>query len=367
MVSSPVNPTDFGLLSPEIIWLEPEHFDRAIEIIDSVKSEAHKWQTYLNALALIGFDEWLNERISEKTVNRYTNLIESVCYLNVGEFKLCLIATEHLLDEVVNVPQNTIEQQGLAAHFYVVLEILEEQEQVIVRSVGRYDQLVNYIRRSNLQLLRDSFYQLPLSLFDAEPNDLLVYCRLLEPTAIPLAFASTNSQVAIAGITSPAPSAPETPPAPELPGYLKKTRTKLSQWLQDVFDSGWLGLEALISPEANLALSTRNAQLGVKRGKLIDLGMQLGSQRVALLVTITEEPQEKLAISIQLHPTGGERYLPPLLKLTLLSKAGKTLQEVTSRVQDNYIQLKPFKGQPGKCFSIEVSIGNVSLREDFEL
>ena len=369
MVSSPVNPIDFGLLPPEIIWLEPEHFDRAIEIIDSVKSEAHKWQTYLNALALLGFEEWLSERISEKAVNRDTNLIESVCYLKVGEFKLCLIATEHLLDEVVNVPQYAIEQQGLAAHFYVVLEVLEEQEQVIVRSVGRYDQLVNYLRKSNLQLLRDSFYQLPLSLFDAEPNDLLVYCRLLEPAAIPLPFASTNSQVAIEGITASA--LVEVRDMLEsnlvLPRYLKETRTKLSQWLQGNFDSSWLGLDALISPEANLALSTRNAQLGMKRGKLIDLGMQLGNQTVALLVAIAEEPQEKLAISIQLHPTGGERYLPPLLKLTLLSKVGKTLQEVTSRVQDNYIQLKPFKGEPGKHFSIEVSIGNVSLREDFEL
>jgi hypothetical protein len=361
MVSSPVNSTYFGLLPPEIIWLEPEHFARAIEITDSVNSEEHKWQTYLNALALIGFEEWLRERIPEKKVNRDTNLIESICYLKVSEFKLCLIATEHLLDEVVKVPQDTLEEPEFAAHFYVVIEVLEEQEQIIVRSVGCYDQLVNYLRRSNLQLLRDSFYQLPLSLFDAEPNDLLVYCRKLVPAAIPLPIASTNTQVAIASIT------PSTPPAPELPGYLKKTRIKLSQWLQGSFDSGWLGLDALISPEANLAWSTRNAQLGVKRGKLIDLGMQLGSQTVAMLVAITEEPQEKLAISIQLHPTGGERYLPPSLKLTLLSKAGKTLQEVTSRVQDNYIRLKPFKGEPGKCFSIEVSIGNVNLREDFEL
>jgi hypothetical protein len=364
MGSSPVNPTDFELLPPEIILLEPEHFDRAIEITDSVNSEAQKWQTYLNALAVLGFEEWLSERIPDKIVNRDTNLIEAGCYLKVGEFKLCLIATEHLLDEVVNVPQYAIDQPGLAAHFYVVLEVLEEQEQVIVRSVGCYDQLVNYLRRSNLQLLRDSFYQLPLSLFDAEPNDLLVYCRKLVPAAIPLPVASTNSQVANEGIT---PSALGVPPVSELPTYLKETRTKLSQWLQGIFDSGWLGLDALISPEANLALNTRNAQLGVNRGKLIDLGMQLGSQTVALLMTITEEPQEKLAISIQLHPTGGERYLPLSLKLTLLSKAGKTLQEVTSRVQDNYIQLKPFKGEPGKRFSIEVSIGNISLREDFEL
>jgi hypothetical protein len=192
---------------------------------------------------------------------------------------------------------------------------------------------------------------------------------LLDPAAIPLPVASTNSQVGIEGITPSVLVRARDMFESNLvlPRYLEETRTKLSQWLQGVFDSSWLGLDALISPEANLALSTRKAQLGMNRGKLIDLGMQLGNQTVALLVAIAEEPQEKLAISIQLHPTGGERYLPPLLKLTLLSKVGKTLQEVTSRVQDNYIQLKPFKGEPGKHFSIEVSIGNVSLREDFEL
>jgi hypothetical protein len=369
MVSSPVSPTDFRLLLPEIIWLEPEHFDRAIEITDQVKSEAHKWQTYLNALALLGFEGWLSERLPEKTVNRDTNLIESVCHLKVGEFKLCLIATEHLLDEVVNVPQDAIQEPRLAAHFYVVLEVLEEQEEVIFRSVGCYDQLVNYLCRSYLQLLRNSCYELPLSLFDAEPNDLLVYCRLLEPTAIPLPFALTNSQVAIEGIT---PSAlVQASDMHEsnlvLPEYLKETRTKLSLWLQGVFDEAWLAIDALINPEADLALSTRKAEEATTRGKLINLGMQLGSQTVALMVAIAEEAEEKLAILIQLHPTGEKRYLPPSLKLTLLSKAGKILQEVQARSEDNYIQLIPFKGKPGKRFSIEVSLRDISVREDFEL
>ncbi|HEY9612167.1 DUF1822 family protein [Allocoleopsis sp.] len=369
MVSSPINSMDLGLLPPEIIWLEPEHFERAIEISNSVKSEAQQWQTYLNALALVSFEEWLSTRIPNKTVNRDTKLIEAGGYLKVGEFKLYLIATEHLLDEVVNLPQAAIEQLELIAHFYVVLEVLEEQEQVLVRGVGRYDQVLNYFRQSNLQVFQDSYYQLPLSLFDTEPNDLVVYCRLLEPTAILLPFASTNSQVASEGITSSAlVQATDTYEfSLVLPEYLTETRTKLSQWLQGVFDEAWLGLDALISPEADLAVSTRNAEEATTRGKLINLEMQLGSQTVALLVAIAEEAQEKLGILIQLHPTGGKRYLPSSLKLTLLSKAGKILHEVQARDEDNYIQLIPFKGKPGKRFSIEVSLRNISVREDFEL
>ena len=259
-----------------------------------------------------------------------------------------MIATEHLLDEVVNVPQNGIDNPEEVANFYVLLEVLEEQEEVVIRGFMRYDQLVNYRSKVNLQLLEDGCYQLPLSEFDVEPNHLLYYCRFLKPSAIPL------------GVSA------ETKTEEKLLRHLKKTKIKLSQWLQGVFDEGWQAIDALINPEANLALRIRSVGEGVKRCKLIDLGMQLGNQTVALLVNITET-EEKLGILIQLHPTSGQRYLPPNLKLTLLSKPGKTLQQVQARGQDNYIQLKPFKGEVGKCFSIEVSLLDISAREDFEL
>ncbi|MDJ0675681.1 MAG: DUF1822 family protein [Calothrix sp. MO_167.B42] len=104
-----------------------------------------------------------------------------------------------------------------------------------------------------------------------------------------------------------------------------------------------------------------------KGAKLIDLGIQLGNQNVALLINIKEETDGKLAVLVQLHPVNGERYLPPNLQLILLSKAGKNLQEVQSRTHDNYIQLKRFKGEPGKRFQIQVSLANLSITENFEL
>lgn len=154
-----VNSTDFRFSLPKVIYLEPEHFEFSREISDKVTDEVHRWQTYLNGLALIGLEEWLRERIPNKTVNRDMNESEAVGYLNVGEFKLCPLATEHLLDEVVNLPQNVIEQPELVAHFYVVLEVDEEQEQVIVRGFLRYDQLIDYRRRANLQLLPNGCYR----------------------------------------------------------------------------------------------------------------------------------------------------------------------------------------------------------------
>src|SRR4028118_879690 len=157
MVNFPVNVTDLRLLLPKVIELEPEHFELSREISNRVTDEAPRWQTYLNILALLGFEAWIRERIPDKPVHRDTKEIEPVCHLKVGEFKLCLIATEHLLDEVVNVPQNAIEQAEKAAHFYVILEVLEEEEEVIIRGVLRYDQLVDYRSRLNLQPLQNGY------------------------------------------------------------------------------------------------------------------------------------------------------------------------------------------------------------------
>jgi len=343
MLGFPDNSIDFRLLQPEEIWLEAEDFAQAKQMCNQMNGAAHlQWQNYLQVLALLAFEQWLNTHIPDKPVTRDNSAIN---YLQIGDFKVYLIATEHLLDEVVNLPQYVVDNPSEAAHFYVVLEVLEEAEEVIVRGFLRYDELVNYCSRVNLQL-RDGCYQLPLSLFDAEPNHLLYYCRFLEPTAIPIPVASTEEN---------------------LRESFQKTRTKLSQWLQGVVDESWLAIDALLNPQANLAFSTRNIDQSLKRGKLINLGLQLGNGTIALLVTITQESEEKLAIIIQVHPTGMERFLPPDIHLSLLSKAGKNLQTVTSRNEDNYIQLKPFKGEVGKRFSVEVSLGDASVREDFEL
>jgi len=354
-----LNSTDIRLFLSESIWLESQHFEEAKKISDGqkptgsdtfgtlrerVNDEADKWQIYLNALALLGFEKWLSTRINQQPIKRDSN----ISYLKVGEFKFCLIATENILDEEVNLAVDFIEKPELAAHFYVLLEVLEEQEEVIIRGFFRYDELINYTTRVKLQP-RDGFYRLPLAEFDPEPNHLLFYSRFLEATAIPL------------------PVATKTKAEEKLVVSLQETTTKLSQWLQGIIDESWQALDTLLSPEVNLAFSTRSVEVATKRGKLIDLGIQLSHQTVALIVNITEEAEEKISISIQLHPTGKEKYLPRNIKVTLLSKAENILQEVEARGQDNYIQLKLFKGERGKRFSIQVSLDELSVREKFEL
>ncbi len=149
-----------------------------------------------------------------------------------------------------------------------------------------------------------------------------------------------------------------------------KMRVNLSQWFENFFEAGWQSMATLLgTQQQNLAFSLRStsglSEASVKRAKLIDLGLRLGGQAVALLVAIAPDAEQKVGILVQLHPTGGETYLPPHLSVGLLSESGATLQEVQSRSQDNYIQLKRFRGLPGECFNIQVAYGEASVTETF--
>jgi len=263
MINSQNHLTDTRALLPEVVELEVEYFEQAVRISNQVNSEPQQWQTYLNALALLSFEQWLGERVTDLALLKkncslsqpqYANVMEAVCNLQVGEFNLCLIASENLRDEVVNIPRVAVDLPEFKAHFYVLVEVQEEQEQAIIRGILRYDQLVN------LQPQQHWSYQLPLSLFDPEPNHLLYYLRFLEPSAI---------SVAVTGIKHP--EVPYLQPAQleALLSSLKSPNQKLWEsltWEQGVivFQNPKL-LDLLYqfprSPELQTSLSIRITQL----------------------------------------------------------------------------------------------------------
>ncbi|EKV00022.1 Protein of unknown function (DUF1822) [Leptolyngbya sp. PCC 7375] len=195
MPCSSIDFNDLRLVAPEVIDLEPDYFNRAVHVSDQVLGESCQWQTYLNALGLQGFIQWIAEQESSIVVNQencsllqpeYAGAIAAVCNLRIGGFKLCLLAAENLLNETISIPAAAIDLPEFSAHFYIVTEVQEEQKQVVVRGYGRYDQLVSYRHLINLSADKRWNYTFPLFLFDTEPNHLLFNVRLLDPTAMTL-------------------------------------------------------------------------------------------------------------------------------------------------------------------------------------
>lgn len=346
MINHPIGATNLRLFLPETLWLEPEYFEQAREISHSLNDESQQWQAYLNTLGMLALSAWLKEQLPKQPIQQIFNKIEDTSYLRVGEFILCLIATEHVLDEIVRIPI-AINQPELAAHFYIWLEVLEDQEQVIVRGFLRHDELTHSNRV--VASPSDQSDLFPLAALDTEINHLVLYVQHSEPGTIPLPTAATQ------------------PVATALPQGSSTLKTRLSQWLEGILDEGWQTIDTLVNPEVNLAWSTRHTPSSAKGGKLINFGIQLGTQTVVLLITVNPDSEGKIGVSAQVLPAGGVQVLPSQLKLTLLSDKDKILQEVQSREQDNYIQLKQFKGRQGINFRIEVSLNDIRVRETFEL
>ncbi len=313
------------------------------------------WQIYINTLALSGFEAWLQKRLNDKVITKDISVIEIAGTLQVDDFRFCAIATENVLSQTVCIPSLVVKKLELIAHFYVLLEVLEEEEQVVIRGFLPYNQLVDI--KNNLKLsINNGYYEFPLWLFDIEPNHLFFYQRHVSSSEfIPSLGDNKVSQI-----------------NQKLSDTVNITTTKLSQWLQGVFDESWQTLDSLYKSELNLAFGMRTLENGTKRTKIIDLGINLDSNKVALIIHIFPEKkdssnQDKISVLVQLRPTDRFSLLPQNIKLILISKAGKVLQKVVSRVQDNCIQLNVFKGEPGKKFSIQVSLESSSITEQFEL
>lgn len=148
--------------------------------------------------------------------------------------------------------------------------------------------------------------------------------------------------------------------------------TNLLEWFKNNLTETWQNLDSLINPNSlNLAYSLRSGNheqnINVERVKLIDLGIALGNESVALLVSLTQEEDNKISIRIQLHPAGNLTFLPPNIKLMMLSKSGKIIQETQARNQDNAIQLKKFTTTIDKQFAIKIALNEFSITENFVL
>lgn len=148
----------------------------------------------------------------------------------------------------------------------------------------------------------------------------------------------------------------------------------LSNWLQNLFESGWQELETLLSgTQPQLAWRTRQLssyifndlsnQNEVRRGKLLDFGFQLSSSVLALLITISPIDQTEINIRLTIHSIA-DMFLPEFLKLVVIDDSGNIFLTAEARSIDNYIQLQ-FSGSIGEQFSVQVSLGEFSLVENF--
>jgi Protein of unknown function (DUF1822) len=179
---------------------------------------------------------------------------------------------------------------------------------------------------------------------------------------------------------------------------------QLGQWLNQQFEARWQALQTPSRPPALAFLGERFAQLdpqqpdataiaaledllatttdeetrwraaealwtmvpqhaatGVRR--MLDLGLQLHGEAVALMVAILPKPNQQLAVLLRVYPTR-DTHLPPELALAGLYPTGEAFLTVQSKASDNYIQCK-FTAEPGEQFHVQVALAGSMLTERF--
>lgn len=119
-------------------------------------------------------------------------------------------------------------------------------------------------------------------------------------------------------------------------------------------------------------IAPNHPEAAVRKAKLIDLGMQLGTASVSLIVGLMPKLENEVEVFIQVQPTGDRQVLPPHLQLSILSSKGDIFLEVEARTdpqgigKDDSIELR-YTFPIGSRFRIRISLGNTSVTEDFAI
>ena len=194
---------DWECLNETQTELLTEHFQQAARLSQSIHFSQQRWQVYINALAVLGFQEWLKERAPDLQLSteqssiwqpEYANLLPAACNIWVDNFKICIITGSNLIDEH-NIPFAVFDIPRFTAHFYVLMQVIEEKEQVAIIGFISYEQYCRYQQTAQLPIESDWTYSIPQSWFNSESNALLLNLRCLSADAIQLPVIQDNPKV----------------------------------------------------------------------------------------------------------------------------------------------------------------------------
>ena len=150
---------------------------------------------------------------------------------------------------------------------------------------------------------------------------------------------------------------------------------RLSQWLDQTFESGWQLVEDLKGgwtvsqgePAIAFRQSSPSQKLAdsevIQRGKVLKFNGQDEHSQLKLLVGFRPQVAEDYEVRVQLSPTHTP-YLIPGIKLFLLDDAKAEVFQAQTRSQNDSLQFI-FSGSIGDEFSIKISHEDMTFEEAF--
>lgn len=156
------------------------------------------------------------------------------------------------------------------------------------------------------------------------------------------------------------------------PSVIEQAVVHLGQWLQNLFTSDWQSPDLILSPAYRSAIRPKiqepnSQEVSVSRAKVINLGIQLASHKIALVIQLTTQTSGSVDIRLRVYPTGDSIYLPQGLQLIVLSSDGDVISDNEARIADNWMQLELEEGRTGDEFQVKLALEDVSIIENFIL
>lgn len=168
-------------------------------------------------------------------------------------------------------------------------------------------------------------------------------------------------------------------PLEELPDIYPTNQQKpveklvqLGQWFNNIFDAGWQTLEemeALLNKPQwsfrglfpTLHLEPQHRDFEIERAKLLHL--ERVEKPVILCVSLGFAASSEIQISVKVCTTNDRIPLPEKLQLILLDQSGKSVMQAEAR-NTKSMALK-FSGKAGENFGVQVTLGDISITENF--
>jgi hypothetical protein len=400
-ITQTLSPQDLTILFPDAIYLEIPTKYSQIDPSSNYSNLTGKRNAFLNEICLAVCLEWVRSLSLEDSPivfpSHLPSLWESVngSMIILGDTRIALIPSDEFED--VTIPAEWVDIPNWSADYYIPVHIDLEARQVCLwgyiphdklKAAAEYDRIYrNYsVDRSALisdlnilwtarelqlneraelsiqlepiptqaieQLSQPSPYSPRLdlkfeqwaTLISSESDRQQLYNqRLAKATAVQSKSATTTSSV-----------------------------TNLSLWLQQNFDraleTGWQTLSDLLAPATPSYGFVRSGPMEktIQLAKLVDLQLQLDSLTVILSLAITPTDEETCSILAQVYPQTADAPLPSDLTIALLD-GDSCLQSVTSRDDDDYIQLRTFHCTAGTDFTLSVERDGISVKEAFTI
>jgi hypothetical protein len=190
---------DWNLLNETRTELLLEDIQKSAKFSQLVRLP-QQWQVYLWGLGVFGFEKWLKERAPDLEIKSdpwqpaLANLIVSAGNIQVGDFKICLIIANNISSNH-SVPFGVFDIPDLTAHFYVLVQVIEEEQQIAILGFMSYQQYQDYQQKAQLKPSKDWTYSLPSDCFKGDAEALILNLRCLDSGAVQLPVATTEVDV----------------------------------------------------------------------------------------------------------------------------------------------------------------------------